>query len=402
MPPRPWRQLSRLADAPAPLLAAPAADPFLHPGFLLALETSGVVGPGTAWQPAHLLFERDGEARALLPLYRKQDSRGEYVFDHAWAGAYERHGLAYYPKLVTAVPFTPVPGPRLLLAPGERLADWLPAVLDAVRALCEEEAFSGWHGLFVEDDWMPPALAAGFARREGCRFHWENPGYADFDDFLARLTSKKRKDLKRERRRLQEQGVTCRQLEGDAMDEDSWDFFYQCYVRTYHEHGQHPYLNRTFFRLLARQMRDRLMIVLAEDSAGPLASALFFHDEHTLYGRYWGCLRRADGLHFEVCYYQGMEYCMRRGLSDFDPGTQGEHKLLRGFAPRRTHSLHWLAEPAFQQAVRRFGEEERIAVMRYAEEAASVLPYRQDGGEGIGARTAQDAGKEAGKDDASG
>lgn len=386
MPPRPWRQLSRLADAPAPLLAGAVSDPFLHPGFLGALETAGVVGPGTAWQPAHLLFEHEGRAAALLPLYRKQDSRGEYVFDHSWAGAYERHGLAYYPKLVTAVPFTPVPGPRLLLAPGESLEDWLPTVLEAVRTLCEEQGLSGWHGLFVEEDWVAPALAAGFARREGCRFHWENPGYGNFDDFLARLTSKKRKDLKRERRRLQEAGVTCRRFEGSDIDEDRWDFFYRCYVRTYHEHGQHPYLNRAFFALLARQMGEHLMLVVAEDADGPLASALFFRSGHTLYGRYWGCLRRADGLHFEVCYYQGMEYCMQRGLSDFDPGTQGEHKLLRGFAPRRTYSLHWLAEPEFQQAVRRFGEEERMAVMRYAEEAASVLPYRQE--------TRQETGKD--------
>lgn len=378
MPTRTWRQLSRLADAPPAVLSVIPHDPFLNPAWLGALESSGVVGPDTAWQPAHLLLERDGQPAALLPLYRKQDSRGEYVFDHAWAGAYERHGRDYYPKLVTAIPFTPVPGPRLLLAAGEQAGDWLPTVLQAIQELCAAQSLSGWHGLFVEEDWVAPALAAGFARREGCRFHWENPGYTGFDDFLGRLTSKKRKDLRRERRLLQEQGVRCRQLEGHEISREAWDFFYHCYVRTYHEHGQHPYLNRTLFQTIAREMPEQLMLVIAEDDAGPMASALFFRNGQTLYGRYWGSLRRADGLHFEVCYYQGMEYCMRRGLRDFDPGTQGEHKLLRGFAPRRTHSLHWLVAPEFQQAIKRFGEEEMIAVRRYAEDAASVLPYRQD------------------------
>ncbi len=372
-----WRRLSGMAEAGNLLANCHPSDPFLHPVFLQALEDSGAVGPGSTWQICHLLFERDGRACALLPLYRKQDSRGEYVFDHAWAGAYERHGLSYYPKLLSAIPFTPVPGPRLLLADGEEASFWIPLVLEAVKAECGLQDASGWHGLFVEKEWLTPA-AAGLALREGCRFHWENRGYASFDDFLATLTSKKRKDLRRERRHLQEAGVECQRLVGKAISATDWDFFWACYQQTYFEHGQYPYLSRDFFRLLASRQAEDLMLVIARDADGPLASALFFHKGTTLYGRYWGCLRRADGLHFEVCYYQGMEFCMEHGLGDFDPGTQGEHKLLRGFAPRLTHSLHWLAQPEFQHAIQRFVEEESVSVRHYADSAASVLPYRQD------------------------
>lgn len=378
MPAVSWRPLARLADAPENLSGGSSRNPFLQTAFLAALEDSGAVGKGSAWQPRHLLFSRDDQPCALLPLYRKQDSRGEYVFDHSWAAAYQRHGLDYYPKLVSAIPFTPVPGPRLLLAPGEVLADWLPLVLAAVRDMAGQDNASGWHGLFVQEDWLAAGAQAGFARREGCRFHWHNPGYRDFEDFLARLTSKKRKDLRRERRLLDQAGIRCRQLVATAISESDWDFFYRCYERTYHEHGQMPYLSRDFFRLLAQRMPEQLLLVVAEDDSGPLASALFFHDQHTLYGRYWGCLRRADGLHFEVCYYQGMEFCMRQGLSDFDPGTQGEHKLLRGFAPQTTWSLHWLAEPGFQQAIQRFVAEESEGVARYQDQARAVLPYRQE------------------------
>lgn len=374
---RAWHRLSRLADTPGLEAFADSGNPFLCPAFLLALEAAGAVGPGTAWEPCHLLFLRGERPAALLPLYRKQDSRGEYVFDQGWAAAYRRHGLPYYPKLVTAVPFTPVPGPRLLLAEGEREADWIPAVLAAVPEACRELAASGWHGLFVEEDWLAPAAAAGYARREGCRFHWSNRSYASFEDFLAALTSKKRKDIRRERRLLAEAGVRCETRTGAALREEDWEFFHACYVRTYLEHGQAPYLNREFFREIARRMPDRLSLVIARDADGPMASALFFHQGDALYGRYWGSLRRVDGLHFEVCYYQGIELCLQQGLREFDPGTQGEHKLLRGFAPRPTWSLHWLREPGFQAAVLDFTRQEAREMERYREAAEAALPYRQ-------------------------
>lgn len=378
---RAWQRLSRLRDISAAAVFSDSGNPFLQQAFLMALEDSGAVGAGTAWDPAHLFFTRDGRPAALLPLYRKLDSRGEYVFDYAWADAYQRYGLDYYPKLVTAIPFTPVPGPRLLLAPGENLQEWLPQVLEAVREECRAEDASGWHALFVPDDWLAAGKSAGLACREGCRFHWTNAGYRDFDDFLQVLTSKKRKDIRRERRLLREQGVECRAVSGRDIDEQLWDFFYDCYVRTYLEHGQRPYLNRRFFRQIAASMPERLSLVVAEDRQGPMASALFFHQGNTLYGRYWGSLRRADGLHFEVCYYQGMELCLRLGLGEFDPGTQGEHKLLRGFAPKPTYSLHWLREPAFQTAIEKFVSEESREMQRYREAAADVLPFRQDDGQ---------------------
>lgn len=377
MPTPSWRTLPALHEAT--LSGRPASDhPFTQTAFLQGLETCGCVGPGTGWQPRHLLLEQ-GDRRALLPTYSKTDSSGEYVFDHAWAAAYQRHGLRYFPKLVTAVPFTPVPGPRLLLPEGEIASLWLPDVFTAIQDLVIQEQASGWHGLFVPEDWLPAASEAGLLARTGCRFHWQNHGYRDFSDFLDTLTSKKRKDIRRERRLLAEKGIRCRVQSGPDISPADTGFFVDCYTRTYHEHGQHPYLNLAFFQHLFRSMPDQVLLVTAEDDAGPMASALFLHDQTTLYGRYWGCLRRADGLHFELCYYLGMEICMQRGLSDFDPGTQGEHKLLRGFAPRLTHSLHWLKEPAFHDAVSRFVEEERNQVERYCEDAANHLPYRNNG-----------------------
>ncbi|MDP2228201.1 MAG: GNAT family N-acetyltransferase [Moraxellaceae bacterium] len=375
--------LSRLCDAPAGLLGAAGSHPFLQAAFLMALEDSGAAGPGARWQPCHLLLEREGAPLALLPLYRKQDSRGEYVFDHDWASAWERHGHAYFPKLVTAVPFTPVPGPRLLCAPGVAMDTAIAAVLAALPEVIREQGVSGWHGLFVEAPWLAPARAAGFAVRTGCRFHWENPGWADFDAYLAALTSKKRKDIRRERRLLNEAGVRCRRLQGHEITAADMDFFATCYARTYHEHGQAPYLPAAFFQQLRLTMPEQLLLVIASDDPGDMASALFFHDGQTLFGRYWGALRRADGLHFEVCYYQGMEFCLHEGLTDFDPGTQGEHKLLRGFHPQLTHSLHLMQDSSFQSAIARYVSEESVGVMRYCEEAQGYLPYRKADEQGI-------------------
>lgn len=374
---RSWLRHSRL-DAGDPLPDfADSHDPFLSLPFLRALESSRAVGAPTAWEPAHLLLSRGNSPAGLLPLYRKHDSRGEYIFDHSWANAYHRHGLEYYPKLVTAIPFTPVPGSRLLLTPGERAADWLPVVFEAVRQECLSQRATGWHGLFVDESWVAPAIQAGFAIREGCRFHWVNQGFREFSDFLDTLTSKKRKDIRRERRKLEEAGVVCRKVSGREADSGCWDFFYQCYERTYLEHGQRPYLGRDFFSQIAHSMAEQLSLVIAEGPTGPLASALFFQSPTTLYGRYWGALDTVDFLHFEVCYYQGIEMCIERGLTGFDPGTQGEHKLLRGFAPRLTHSLHWLAKPAFQAAIQRFVAEESREIRRYLEAAEAALPFRQ-------------------------
>jgi predicted N-acyltransferase len=263
--------------------------------------------------------------------------------------------------------------------PGETEEAWLDCVLQAIKQACHSQNASGWHGLFVDESWVAPAIQAGLAVREGCRFHWLNPGYRDFSDYLSVFTSKKRKDIKRERRRVTEQGLTCRTVSGREMDFGLWDFFYQCYTRTYLEHGQRPYLSRDFFSEIANSMADQVILVLAEDQIGPAASALFFRTESTLYGRYWGALRPADGLHFEVCYYQGIELCIQHGLENFDPGTQGEHKLFRGFAPKLTYSLHWLREPAYHEAILRYVSEERDGIRRYLRAAEEALPFRESG-----------------------
>lgn len=371
------RILSSLEQAPMLFWDEAPTYPFLSRAFLSALEQTGAVGPGTGWAPHHLLLEAEGRPLALLPLYRKSHSRGEYVFDHAWAEAYQRYGLRYYPKLLSAIPFTPVTGPRCLLAPGVTLADCGPALLAALKEETAALGASSWHGLFLPEDWQALCREQGLALRSGCQFFWTDATYGDFEGFLASFSSKRRKTLRRERRRVEEQGIACRWLEGAEIDSTTWAFFYDCYARTYALRGQHPYLGQAFFEQLGQSMPERLALVLAESATGPVACALFFKDADTLYGRYWGATEDIDCLHFEVCYYQGIDYCLRQGLQRFDPGTQGEHKLTRGFSPTLTYSAHWMAEPAFQEAIERFVQEEEDYVRRYQQDAKDYLPFRQ-------------------------
>jgi len=365
------RTLAAITDAPATLWESAGDYPFLSLPFLAALEQSGAVSKATGWTPRHLLLEEEGKALALLPLYRKTHNRGEYVFDHGWAEAYQHHGLDYYPRLVSSIPFTPVPGPRCLLAPGVSLEAAGPALLAGVRAEATACGASSWHGLFLPPDWQALCEQQGLALRRGCQFAWQDQGYGGFEGFLQALTSKRRKS---------EQGVSCRRLGGAELTEEHWDFFYRCYQQTYAEHGQRPYLSRAFFGAIAGSMPQQLLLVLAEAHGQPAAAALFFHDKTTLYGRYWGALANVDCLHFEACYYQGIEYCLERGLQHFDPGTQGEHKLSRGFGPVLTCSAHWLAEPAFMAAVQRFVQEEETYVRAYQQDALQHLPFRQEAG----------------------
>jgi len=376
----PVRVLAAITDAPGALWQSATDYPFLSLPFLAALERSGAVSPATGWTPHHLLLEEAGQPKALLPLYRKTHSRGEYVFDHGWAEAYHRHGLDYYPRLVSAIPFTPVPGPRCLLAPGVVPEEVGSTLLAGVRREAKALGASSWHGLFLPPDWPAICEQQGLALRRGCQFAWRDQNYGDFEGFLAALTSKRRKTLRAERRRVVEQGVRCRRIAGPALVEADWDFFYRCYKQTYAEHGQRPYLSRGFFSLIAATMAPQVMLVQAEAADGPVACALFFRDSTTLYGRYWGALANVDCLHFEVCYYQGIEYCLEQGLGYFDPGTQGEHKLSRGFGPVLTCSAHWLAEPAFMAAVQRFVREEESHVRNYQQDAMQHLPFRQESG----------------------
>lgn len=372
----PIKILSRLAECPPATWDAllPDAQPFLRHAFLSCLEDSGSVGPGTGWKPVHRLLE-DGQGRLLaaLPLYSKAHSYGEYVFDWGWADACQRAGIAYYPKWLTGVPFTPVTGARLL---GEPAA--LSDVLDAMTGSLAERGLSGWHINFTT-----PAEDAllrgreGWLERLGCQFHWFNRDYRDFQDFLDGLTSRKRKQLRKEREQVAGQGIDFDWRAGHQLSEAEWDFVYACYANTYQVRGQAPYLPRAFFSLLAERMPEAIRVVLALQGMRPVAMAFSLMDGDSLYGRYWGCLAEYDRLHFETCFYQGIEQAITLGLKRFDAGAQGEHKLIRGFEPVITRSWHYLRHPGLRAAVADFLAEEKQGVLAYAEEAREMLPYRQ-------------------------
>ncbi len=374
----PIQTLSRLADIDPARWDALLADnpqPFLRHAFLSALEDSGSVGGRTGWRPHHqVLSDAQGDVIAALPLYRKTNSNGEYVFDWAWADACHRAGIDYYPKLLCAVPFSPVTGARLLgdRAAAGRLLDQLMAELDA-------QGHSSLHVNFTEPD--ADAIFQnrdGWLERIGCQFHWHNRGYRDFQDFLDALTSRKRKQLRKEREQVVGQGIEFDWREGHKVSEAEWDFVYACYANTYHVRGQAPYLTRSFFSLLAERMPEAIRVVLACQSGRPVAMAFSLIGAGELYGRYWGSLADFDRLHFETCFYQGIDQAIAAGLSRFDAGAQGEHKLIRGFEPVITRSWHYLVHPGLRVAVSEFLEQERPGVMRYAETARDALPYRQE------------------------
>ncbi|NVK41666.1 MAG: N-acetyltransferase [Oceanospirillaceae bacterium] len=351
--------------------------PFLRYDFLEALERSGSVTPETGWQPLHLVAYRAGTAVAAMPLYLKSHSWGEYVFDWSWADAYRRHGLDYYPKLLTAIPFTPAWGPRIGCQDGDS-ARWLPAMLDAVQQVAERFGASSWHGLFVDPPLRQAMAATDLTLRLGSQYHWFNDGYCDFDDFLARFASRKRKNIRRERQKVSDQAIRLRRIEGDAITERQLSTFYDFYQATYLKRGRQGYLTPDFFRLLRARMPEQLLLVLAERNGEAVAGALSLRSSTTLYGRYWGCLDEYDSLHFETCYYQGIEYCIEKGLDRFDPGAQGEHKIQRGFRPVETWSGHWIAHPGFADAIASAMAEERELMRKQIEELTGWLPFRRD------------------------
>ncbi|MFC0710303.1 GNAT family N-acetyltransferase [Azorhizophilus paspali] len=368
--------LARLSDLPASDWDAllPKSQPFLRHAFLSTLEDSGSIGAGTGWQPAHRLFYEDaGRLLAALPAYVKTHSYGEYVFDWAWADACQRAGIRYYPKLLCAVPFTPVGGARLL---GETQAAGM--LLDALSDELRERGLSGLHVNFTDP--AADALLAsreGWLQRLGCQFHWFNRDYRDFQDFLDALASRKRKQLRKEREQVAGQGIAFEWREGHQLDEAEWDFVHACYANTYRVRGQAPYLTRRFFSLLAERMPEAIRVVLARRGGRPVAMAFSLIDGDSLYGRYWGCLAEFDRLHFETCFYQGIEYALAQRLGRFDAGAQGEHKLIRGFEPVITRSWHYLLHPGLRQAVADFLRQEEVGVLAYADEARGQLPFRQ-------------------------
>ena len=351
-------------------------NPFLRHEFLSALETSGSATPETGWAARHLVFRENGRPLAAMPLYLKSHSWGEFVFDHAWAQAYQRAGREYYPKLVGCVPFTPVTGPRLLIADDTDRERAGRALLAAARALAEQEHASSLHILFPDPE---PALAEdGLLVRKDCQFHWHNDGYDSFDGFLGRFTSSRRKKVRRERRRVQEEGIRFRALTGSEIDDAQMDEIYAIHATTFMARGQYPYLTRDFFREICANLGEALWVLLAMRGEEAIACAIFFRDEQTLYGRYWGANGRYHSLHFETCFYQAIEHCIEAGIDRFEPGAQGEHKLRRGFDPVATWSHHWVADPAFASAIGNYLDNERDWLDEYIDAARRQLPFRQD------------------------
>lgn len=350
--------------------------PFTRHAFLAALEHSGSLSPERGWQPHHLVWrENNGQLAAAMPVYLKTHSFGEYVFDWAWADAYDRNGLDYYPKLLAAIPFTPCQGPRLLAGGAE--PQWAGPAAEALSAETRRLGLSGWHCLFPDPELSDAWRQQGAAQRLGCQFHWFNRGYRDFDDFLAGMNSRKRKNIRKERRQLQDQGFTFEWRQGTEIRPQDWALFYRLYQLTYLKRSGHGgYLTQNFFELLGEQMAQQCLMILAYKAGTPIAAALFLTDSRTLYGRYWGCRAEFDFLHFETCYYQGLDYAIARGLTRFDGGAQGEHKLARGFEPCITYSNHWLAHSGFQAAVQEFVTEEALAIQAYSQAAREQLPFK--------------------------
>lgn len=361
------------ALAPSSWDALAGDQPFVQHAFLQILEHTACVGAEAGWIPHHLIHrDGNGEMDGALPLYIKTHSYGEYVFDWAWADAYFQHGLAYYPKLLSAVPFTPVTGARLLSQNSEARA----ALVSGLLAMAKNNGFSSIHALFLN----PPDAATfgehGFMLRQTVQFHWQNKGYQSFDDFLRELSHDKRKKIRQERRKLTERGLRFDRLTGADITETDWSFFYRCYRDTYARHRSTPYLNFDFFLALGRVLAHRVLLVVAWHNDTRVAAALNFFDDRAFYGRYWGAIGYVPGLHFETCYYQAIEFCIERQISVFEGGAQGEHKLARGFEPVVATSAHWLAHPEFARAVEQYLGRETEHTGRYVQELEAHTPYK--------------------------
>jgi predicted N-acyltransferase len=361
-----------------------SGHPFTRHAFLDALEATGCVGPETGWIPSHLVVrdEADGRLVAAVPQYLKTHSWGEFVFDWSWAQSYTRAGLEYYPKQLAAVPFTPVTGPRLMIAPDctdHAARDLRHELADLLLETSRRAGASGAHVNFTSDGDQAALERAGFLRRHDCRFLWRNRGYASFDAFLATFRADKRKKAKRERRKVVEAGIDFRTLPGESIEPPLWRTVFGFSERTFLRHGNAHYLNVEFFERVSRALPGSVVVKLAERAGTPLAAAIFVEGGGGLFGRYWGAQQAEDSLHFEACYFQGIEHCIERGLAFFDPGTQGEHKIARGFEPTRTLSAHWLEHAGFRGAVARYLERERAAVDEYIEAARRHLPFHREG-----------------------
>jgi uncharacterized protein len=356
-----------------------AFNPFISHAFLAALEDSKSVGRQSGWLVQHLaLKDADDTLAAVAPCYLKTHSRGEYVFDYGWAEAYARAGGSYYPKLQVAVPFTPATGRRLLVRPCANEDAMRRALVGALVELCRVDEASGVHVTFAQEDEYRFLGGLGFLQRMDQQFHFENPGYQNFDDFLAALAARKRKTIRRERHDALQNGITVHWLTGNDLTEDAWDHFFAFYMETGSRKWGRPYLTRPFFSLVSEAMRDRILLVMAKRAGRWIAGALNFIGSHTLFGRHWGAVENHPFLHFELCYYQAIEYAIANKLPRVEAGAQGEHKIARGYMPKTTFSAHYIADPALRRAIADYLNRERAYVAAVGEELAAAGPYRQD------------------------
>lgn len=381
-------------------------NPFVRHEFLAALENHGCVGPEFGWIPCHIGIYEDDTLAAAMPLYQKFNSYGEFVFDHAWADAYKQSGIPYFPKLVSAAPYTPATGQRML-SNAENPGTHYQILMQTVAQFATDNNISGYHCLFPRPDqldWLAKLTLNGadVLLRHDVQFHWHNQGYKTFEDFLAKLTAKKRKNIRQERKRMQQSGVTLRLLDGHTATAKDWDDFAYFYKTTFEEKWSTPTLNAGFFKEVAEKMPDQVFLVMADLPSDPqaensqpdtdaertedadsnsqsnrcIAGSLMFRSDTRLYGRHWGCTHQIDKLHFEACYYQGIEYCIRNNLQVFEPGAQGEHKIARGFIPTETRSAHWLNNSPYQDAIAQYVGHERLAINEYRDQLKS--PYQED------------------------
>ena len=373
--------LNKISDVTAPdwnSLLTDDAGPFLRHEFLSALEDTGCVGKNTGWQIAHLVLKYDREIVGAIPLYLKQHSYGEYVFDWSWAQAYEQQGINYYPKVLCAIPFTPVQGSRLLMKPGLDKTLLYAKLISGLKSLINFNQLSSAHVLFPTKDEVKILSSEGFLLRDSVQFHWYNQGYQNFGQFLSSLTMKRRKNIRREREYVASQNISFRHIPGRATTDQDWEFFYACYANTYFEHRSQPYLNESFFKRWAKYLPENLHLIVAEKNDLPIASSLLVVDaiRSKVYGRYWGALEHIPLLHFETAYYQAIEYCISNGIQIFEGGAQGEHKMARGFLPTTIQSAHFIADPRFAKAVEHFLTREHQGIESYVDELAEHSPLK--------------------------
>jgi uncharacterized protein len=346
--------------------------PVLSHEFLSALEHSGSVGLGTGWSPYPLVAKQNGQLIGAMPIYLKSHSYGEYVFDWAWADAYQRSGLNYYPKLLSAIPFSPITSARLLASDN----DVKNLMIDAIEGATQQHKLSSAHVLFPDDACAAQFENAGWLKRTGVQFMWRNRNYANFEEFLATLSHDKRKKIHQERKKIQNQGVMCKWIKGAEITAKDWEFFYQCYANTYREHHSIPYLTRAFFTEIGNTIPNNVLLIVAKIDGKPIASTLNIYNETTLYGRYWGAAQFIPGLHFELCYYQAQQFCIAENIKYFEGGAQGEHKLARGFEARPTCSYHKIAHPDFELAIQQFLVREQAGITAYVSELEQRTPFK--------------------------